>query len=232
MLYRQKFDTFIRIYDGPGGGSVGYIINSGDFGDRVVDASGAAFLKALSRKPKSWENLTNEIAKSYVKVDRAVLKNDIAEFFKIMEDDGFIISGETAEELDKKDTRFSYSNLVPKTIKEDFTPIIRRAPKTTQDYLNEHFKDSPHLTSLQIELTSRCNERCVHCYIPHENKTNDIEPELFYDVLEQAAKMGVLSLTLSGGEPLLHPHFVEFLREAKDYDFSINVLSNLTLFER
>jgi radical SAM protein with 4Fe4S-binding SPASM domain len=41
--------------------------------------------------------------------------------------------------------------------------------------------------------------------------------------------MGVLGLTLSGGEPMLHKNFCEFLRKAKEYDFSINILSNLTL---
>jgi radical SAM protein with 4Fe4S-binding SPASM domain len=41
--------------------------------------------------------------------------------------------------------------------------------------------------------------------------------------------MGLLNLTLSGGEPMLHKHFPDFLRKAKEYDFSINILSNLTL---
>jgi MoaA/NifB/PqqE/SkfB family radical SAM enzyme len=84
-------------------------------------------------------------------------------------------------------------------------------------------------TALQIELTSRCNERCVHCYIPHENKISDIDDALFYDTLDQCREMGLLNLTLSGGEPMLHPHFIDYLRKAQEYDFSINVLSNLTL---
>jgi radical SAM protein with 4Fe4S-binding SPASM domain len=224
MLYRQKFDTFIRIYD-----DVGYITNRSDFGDRVVDQSGAVFLKALSREPKSLEDISAEIGASFIDVDRETLKNDIIEFYGILEEDGFIISGETVEELERKDTRFSYAALEPKTIKKDFTPLIRRAKKSTQEFLDEHFRDKPNLTSLQIELTSRCNERCVHCYIPHENKTSDIEPSLFYDILDQCRKMGLLSITLSGGEPLLHPGFPEFLRRAKGSDLSINVLSNLTL---
>jgi len=106
-----------------------------------------------------------------------------------------------------------------------------RSEKSTQEFLEEHFKEKPKLTSLQIELTSKCNERCVHCYIPHENKINDIEAELFYDVLEQCKEIGLLNLTLSGGEPMIHKNFCEFLRKCKEYDFSVNILSNLTLLD-
>jgi radical SAM protein with 4Fe4S-binding SPASM domain len=224
MLYRQKFDTFIRIYD-----DVGYITNKSDFADRVTDASGAVFLSALSRSPQSLEMLCEKIAASFTGVTPQDIREDVAEFYAMLETDRFIVSGETPEELDTKDARFSYAALNPKTTKTDFTPQILRAAKSSQEYLEEHFKDNPHLVSLQIELSSRCNERCVHCYIPHENKTSDIEPELFYEVIKQCKEMGVLSITLSGGEPMLHKNFCDFLRKAKEYDFSINILSNLTL---
>jgi len=162
-------------------------------------------------------------------VDAEALKPDIVEFYRVLEEDGFIVSGETPQELDAKDARFSYKALEPKTIKTDFTPGARRARRSSQEFLEEHFKDKPHLMSLQIELSSRCNERCVHCYIPHENKISDIDLAFFYDVLDQCRDMGLLSLSLSGGEPMIHKQFLEFVRRAKDYDFSLNILSNLTL---
>jgi radical SAM protein with 4Fe4S-binding SPASM domain len=224
MLFRQKFDTFIRVY-----GDIGYITNSGDFSDRVVSQSGAVFLSVLSREPQQLSELVNKIAEQFVDVNAEMIYVDVKEFYDMLEVDGFLVSGETSEECDRKDVRFSYKSLTPKTIKKDFSPIILRAEKSTQEFLEAHFKDKPKLTSLQIELTSKCNERCIHCYIPHENKLYDIAPELFYYVLEQSKDLGILTLTLSGGEPMMHKNFCDFLHKCKEYDFAVNVLSNLTL---
>jgi len=175
--------------------------------------------------------MVEEVVTVFVDADVDVfeVEQDAKDFFSSLEKDGFIVSGETPEELDSKDVRFSYAELVPKTIREDFTPDTFRTDANTQEYLEKHFKDNPQLMSLQIELTSRCNERCVHCYIPHANKNSAIMSELFYSILEQCHDMGVLDLTFSGGEPMLHPDFIDFLRKSKEYDFSISILSNLTL---
>lgn len=228
MLYRQKKDTYIRNYDG-----VGYISSTGIFNDRCTNESGTVFLCALSRKPQSLEELADKIMPSFADddVSRETIINDAKEFYDTLIEDGFIIKGESPEELDAKDTGFTYNQIQPKTIRVDFTPTIQRADSTTQEYLEKHFKGKPHLSSFQIELTSKCNERCVHCYIPHKYKLYNIEDNLYYSTLEQLSKMGVLSVTLSGGEPMLHPHFKDFLRAAKKYDFYVNILSNLTLLD-
>ncbi len=224
MLYRQKKDTYIRNYDG-----IGYITSTGIFNDRIVNDSGTVFLCALNRKPQTIDELVDKVFPKFTGVDRSTVMSDAVEFYNILYEDGFLVRGETERELDAQDTGFTYSAVSPKTAKEDFTPTIQRADSDTQTMLENAFKDKPYLTSFQIELTSKCNERCVHCYIPHEFKLTDIKPELYYSVLEQLSKMGILSVTLSGGEPMLHPHFTEFLRAAKKYDFYVNILSNLTL---
>ena len=224
MFYRQKFDTFIRNYDG-----AGYITSVGIFNDRVMDESGTVFLMALSRTAQTLEELTKIICKSFVDADFETIKKDAMDFYDELVIDGFLVKGETPEDCDKNEHCFSYKSLEPKTTKEDFTPPILRSKMNTQEYLEQKFINKPYLTSFQIELTSKCNERCIHCYIPHENKLNNITDELYYSTLKQLSEMQVLSVTLSGGEPMCHPHFLEYLKAATEYDFSVNILSNLTL---
>jgi len=223
MYYRQQFDTFIRRY-----GDIGYIKNTLTFTDRVVDASGAVFLDALSRTPKTIEEITAEISLSFIDVP-ATLRNDIEEFYGVLEEDGFIVSGQTPAELDRKEKRFSYATVVLPYGSNRPDQFVLRADRESQSFLSAYFKDNPHLVSMQIELTSQCNERCVHCYIPFAKRSPEIEVALFDDVLRQANDMGLLSLTLSGGEPFLHSQFLTLLNHAMAYDFSLTILSNLTL---
>ncbi|CEM62399.1 Radical SAM additional 4Fe4S-binding domain-containing protein (fragment) [Treponema phagedenis] len=138
MPYRQKFDTFIRDYDG-----LGYITNTGNFSDRVVNGSGTVFLNAVSREGQSLEAICQKAAAAFIGVKAEDLLEDVKVFFDELVEDGFLTRGETIAELDANDVRFSYAAIEPKTIKKDFTPVIPRAKESTQDVLEKHFKHKP-----------------------------------------------------------------------------------------
>jgi len=225
----RNYNSFGYITDNRNFGYKKINDNESNIGDKILSESGAVFFSVLDRKPQTLNELAEKIKKQFTDVDIRTIKNDAKEFYSMLERDGFIVSGETLQECEEKDTRFSYKILEPKIVKEDFSPTIMHPEKSTQDFLEEHFKGKPQLTNLHIEITSKCNERCVHCYIPHENKNNDIDGSLFYDILKQCKHMRLLHLALSGGEPMLHKKFCDFLRKCREYDFSVNVLSNLTL---
>ncbi len=238
MYFKRKSNVIFRNYE-----SFGYITDNrnfgyqqanndgNDIGDKIVSQSGAVFLSVLSEKPQTLDALAKKISAQFTNVGIETIKIDAREFYYLLELDGFIVSGETLQECNGKDSSFSYKDVEPKSEKEDCSSK-KGFDKSTQEFFNEYFKDEPKLTNLHIEITSKCNERCVHCYIPHENKVHNIEPDLFYNVLEQCKKMKLLHLTLSGGEPMMHNNFIDFMRKCNEYNFSVNVLSNLTLLNK
>jgi len=79
--------------------------------------------------------------------------------------------------------------------------------------------------SVHFDVTYRCNERCVHCYLDHEDygelKTAEIK-----NILTQLAASGTLMLTFSGGEIFLRKDFFELLEFAKGLHFDIALKSN------
>jgi MoaA/NifB/PqqE/SkfB family radical SAM enzyme len=60
------------------------------------------------------------------------------------------------------------------------------------------------------QLTNECNLACLHCIEesgPGKAFRDELEPEGIFRVVDQLAAQGVPYLSLSGGEPMLHPHF-------------------------
>ena len=89
----------------------------------------------------------------------------------------------------------------------------------------------PQLERIQLELTSRCNENCVHCYIPKNNENHDMDTGLLLGILDQCRNMGLKQITFSGGEPMLHPDFLDAIDKADWEGVKIRILSNLVLLD-
>lgn len=79
--------------------------------------------------------------------------------------------------------------------------------------------------SAHLDLTYRCNERCDHCYLDHDDKGELTKSEIF-SLLDQMAEAGVLFLTLSGGEPFLRRDLFDIIARARDLMFNVKVKTN------
>jgi len=77
----------------------------------------------------------------------------------------------------------------------------------------------------QLDVTYRCNERCVHCYLDHDDHGEMTTAEMC-DVLRQLADAGALFLTLSGGEVLMRMDFFEILEYARSLLFCVKIKTN------
>ena len=225
-LIRLSKNTFTRNY-----GVLGYITNQITKFDQCYNETGADFLSKITRSPRDITNILNELKMEYADVSFDDLKTDFLNFIEDLEQNGFILVGDTESEIQSKEVSFSYKRANPKTEIYDFTnPDNNKIAETTQLFYKEFYK-SPRVFGLQIEVSSRCNERCIHCYIPNKKKDagKDIEFPLIQRVMDEASEMGTLQLTLSGGEPFMHNEFDKILEYAREKDFIINILSNLTL---
>ena len=80
--------------------------------------------------------------------------------------------------------------------------------------------------SVQVDLTYRCNERCVHCYLDHNDHGEMTTAEIKH-LLREMADAGVFVLTLSGGEIFLRKDFFEILEYARlERQFCVKLKTN------
>jgi MoaA/NifB/PqqE/SkfB family radical SAM enzyme len=81
---------------------------------------------------------------------------------------------------------------------------------------------------VQLDLTYRCNERCVHCYLDHEDhgEMNTVE---IRSLLDQMAAAGVLFLTISGGEIMMRRDFFEIFEHARRFMFHVKLKTNAVM---
>jgi MoaA/NifB/PqqE/SkfB family radical SAM enzyme len=80
---------------------------------------------------------------------------------------------------------------------------------------------------VQVELTEACNLSCRFCY----NSQRPVFNETASTILQTLAEQEVMQVTLSGGEPLLHPSFFSILDQAVKSFPHVILLSNGTLMD-
>jgi len=79
--------------------------------------------------------------------------------------------------------------------------------------------------SVQLDITYRCNERCIHCYLDHDDHGEMTNSEI-RDLLDQFADAGVFCLTLSGGEVFMRRDFFDIVEYARSLMFSVKIKTN------
>ena len=82
-----------------------------------------------------------------------------------------------------------------------------------------------------LELTHRCNLKCVHCYLGKPHKSDELSTHEVINILSELHEAGCLFLVITGGEPLLREDFPIILQAAKERGFLIFLFTNGTLID-
>jgi MoaA/NifB/PqqE/SkfB family radical SAM enzyme len=94
-----------------------------------------------------------------------------------------------------------------------------------------HERQSHHvpgnLRTVAVDVTSRCNMSCDHCYAETFNKVAELDLETWHKVADELYEMGVFHYVIQGGEPTVTRDrlaaLVSMIRPDETY---INVVSN------
>lgn len=80
-------------------------------------------------------------------------------------------------------------------------------------------------------LTRTCNLRCVHCYTDSEEKKyeGELTKDELFAVADDLIQYKVPAVLLSGGEPLVHPHFWELAERLCEGGLRVVISTNATL---
>lgn len=191
-------------------------------GEILLSKTGSIFYSSLSDGPQDIDSVITNLCCIFPNAPASVIREDAMAFFMDLFTRGFVFCGEDADSSVHMSRYFSYQNKQPYelSISENQTDL------TDYDIV---FGEKPRLIRVHLDISSRCNENCVHCYIPANKKTRTMSEDMFDDILRQCREMNVLNLTISGGEPMLNPLLNSFLLKCRASNFSVNLLSNLTL---
>jgi MoaA/NifB/PqqE/SkfB family radical SAM enzyme len=107
------------------------------------------------------------------------------------------------------------------------TYVVRSHPGQTPRWYGRR----PRLGQLDIELTERCNNNCIHCCInlPANDavaRAREMTTQQVKDILQQAADLGCLKVRFTGGEPLLRSDAQELYLYARRLGLKVLLFTN------
>ena len=176
MYFKIGDNIFFRKYD-----EYGLLVDNSLYGYRLlsdntlpleekyVSPSASVILSMLSRKPKHIDDIIAKLMRIFVGVGYDELKKDVVEFYKELSNEGYIVYGDSPENcqtfflLNKRDG------------------AVHRKGKIAKEGDSKKYS----LRSIHVEIVNVCNEKCVHCYIPHDYKTDVMSSEMFDSLINE-----------------------------------------------
>lgn len=74
-----------------------------------------------------------------------------------------------------------------------------------------------------LSITGRCNLNCLHCFMAQDTykKPSEFTYEQLVRLLDQFVECGIANITVSGGEPLIHPDFERIIHAMNERNLKI-----------
>lgn len=170
----------------------------------------AAFLWQHLLKTTTLERLLDRFFSRY-SVDLKQGKKDVVDFINTLA---------SLEFIDTKELNINHS---------DFSSEKEQKDLLLQ--LEKHAIRKVIPFSTTFELTNSCNEDCIHCYIPKNNK-DELETYEIERILCELADAGCLFISFTGGEIFTRSDIFHIINFASRKRFVIDLLTNGALIDK
>ncbi|MDO4338245.1 MAG: radical SAM protein [Eubacteriales bacterium] len=83
------------------------------------------------------------------------------------------------------------------------------------EWQKPRFCDNRYFPAVNWMITGKCNYNCLHCFnaVDNSHLQSSFTWEEAKRFIEEAAACGINEFTITGGEPMAHPHFLDIIRE-------------------
>ena len=96
--------------------------------------------------------------------------------------------------------------------------------------INDSYKRTAEVHTLQVNVGKRCNITCTHCHVnAGPGRTEVMTKETVDKVLAALKKFDFKVLDITGGEPTMNPHFKYLIENARNDVDTIIVRTNLVI---
>ncbi len=77
---------------------------------------------------------------------------------------------------------------------------------------------------LAVQLTTRCNFDCEHCFVDHTD--TDVSLDVLHEIIQFAKLHNLSSLAFTGGEPTLHPQYAQIMDLLSKHQLNLALVTN------
>ena len=183
---------------------------SGDYKAYICNEKNWEYIILEGLAARFWDFLINDISS----LEKFCIENecleDASSFCEELSNLGFLINKNRTVEKDLSCT-------VSSPIEED-TSFERE--------MKDWIVKNGFLPKLFIELTYNCNEKCIHCFNDKNSPSLYLSIEELKPVIDDAKKLGVPSITLSGGECTLNKDFLEIAKYIRRKRLALEIFTN------
>ncbi len=148
----------------------------------------------------------------------------------------FFMQGKPTEEVLKEIRRmYRVDSKIAKKDYEKLTYTVNTLAQTEKicptSFLDvKHVEPFTHSFSaplrVDLALTFRCQNNCVHCYAGGPHETPELDTEQWKQVIDRLHQIGVFILTFTGGEPTLREDLTELLLYAQNKGIVTGLITN------